>query len=187
MTHFVEIVISSRSFGLAQFFILLVFIYLHVIACLVLFLLVLNDIDHMKAWHTFSGCAGNLETFISCAAEYWLSVFLNDTRNPKGPCEFISFPFFFSPYTALPKRSALFVREAWVGVAFFFSHVVALLGEVGGEYLEGVRQKCRVDSAALFACLPLYIRVGRIRREPLTLRSPVPLAIFLTPNLIAAS
>lgn len=154
--------------------------------CLVLFLLVLNDNDHMKAWHTFSGYAGNLETFISCAAEYWLSVFLKDTRNPKGPCEFISF-LFFSPYTALPKRSGLFVREAWVGVAFFFSHVVALLGEVGGEYLEGARQKCRVDSAALFACLPLCIRVDRIRREPLTLRSPVPLAIFLTPNLIAAS
>lgn len=38
--------------------------------------------------------------------------------------------FFFFSYTALPKRSGLFVREAWVGVAFFFSHVVALLGEV---------------------------------------------------------
>lgn len=97
------------------------------------------------------------------------------------------FRFFFPPYTALPKRSGLFVKEAWVGVAFFFSHVVALLGEVGGEYLEGARQKCRVDSAALFAFLPLCIRVDRIRREPLTLRSPVPLAIFLTPNLIAAS
>lgn len=61
MTHFVGIVISSRSFGLAQFFILIVFIYLHVIAipCTFFFLLVLNDIDHMKAWHTFSGGAGN--------------------------------------------------------------------------------------------------------------------------------
>lgn len=86
------------------------------------FLLVLNDIDHMKAWHTFFGCAGNLETFILCAARYWLSVFLKDTRNPKGPCEceFILFLFFFLlPYTALPKRSGLFVREDWVGVAFF--------------------------------------------------------------------
>lgn len=97
------------------------------------------------------------------------------------------FFFFFVSYTALPKRSGLFVREAWVGVAFFFSRVVALFGEVGGEYLEGARQKCRADSAALFACLSLCIRVDRIRREPLTLRSPAPLAIFLTPNLIAAS
>lgn len=69
MTHFVGIVISSRSFGLAQFFILIVFIYLHVIAMPCTFF-VLNDIDHMKAWHTFSGCAGNLETLILCAAEY---------------------------------------------------------------------------------------------------------------------
>lgn len=61
----------------------------------------------------------------------------------------------------------------------FFSHGV--LCEAGGEYLDGTFQKCHVDSAALYACVPFDVCVSP------TFRSPMPRSVFLMWNLIAVT
>lgn len=74
VTYFVGIAISAKSFGWHKTSVFLFFlfsfivpIYLH-IAMFCHILLVKNDIDNMKAWHTSLGYARNFETFILCAA-----------------------------------------------------------------------------------------------------------------------
>lgn len=194
MTYLVGIVISARSFGLAQdsVFFSFFFFYIHSVCifaccCYVLsYLLVKNDIDHTKALHArnSSAYAKTFGTFILCAAKYWLSVFLKDTQNPKGPreCEFMLFR------STLHYQSEMGCLLGTVVLLLPFSSHVSVSCEAGGEYLlDGTFQKYHIDSAALFACVPFRVRVYRILREPLTLGSPVPRSVFLMWNLIVTT
>lgn len=168
------------------FYFFIVFVYLHVAAMFCHILLVKNDIDHTKARHArnSSAYAKNFGTFILCAAKYWLSVFLKDTRNPKGPreCEFMLFR------STLHYQSEMGCLLGTVVLLLPFSSHVSVTCEAGGEYLlDGTFQKYHIDSAALFACVPYRVRVYRILREPLTLGSPVPRSVFLMWNLIVTT